>query len=239
MLKADRQVLWAVVIAAAVLASELAVPIVSQLFSARCASTAVPCSGDALTAAYTRQVATYTGLLFLATVVLAGFGAYQGWLTKRGLDVARADFVAVHRPKIIVRGFEIQNTNVPVGEPIEGWFMVQNIGDTPAHIWEINTRTVICEPKRLRGDIALADRQEYDITLTAGEAEQFLFDAQTAPDHAQSFRLLENNEFVYVVGQVRYRDNNKIERQTGFIRKWDIRTNTWSTVTESDYEYAF
>ena len=48
----------------------------------------------------------FTGVLALFTIVLAGASIWQGVLTRQGIVLGNKEFVATHRPKIVVLGFQ-------------------------------------------------------------------------------------------------------------------------------------
>jgi len=43
----------------------------------------------------------------------------------------------------------------------------------------------------------------------------------------------------FVIGQVKYRGDDNVERITGFCREYSRDTGMWSQIKDSEYEYAY
>ena len=70
-------------------------------------------SAEQTVAVYTKALAAFTGVLALFTVVLAGASLWQGYITQQSLKLAREEFLATHRPEIIIHS--VTFTNVQQG----------------------------------------------------------------------------------------------------------------------------
>jgi hypothetical protein len=71
----------------------------------------------------------------LATVVMAWFT----WKLTDSIKLEREEFIATHRPKIIVRAFRLNLEGVTIDHKYPVEFIYLNEGETPAHIKEIGT----------------------------------------------------------------------------------------------------
>ena len=177
-------------------------------------------------AVFTFALMVFTGLLVL--------------VSNRQVNLARQEFISTHRPKIIVRAFEMGNPQLPDEETIFVMFVAQNIGDSPAHIEEIRTRIFILpNGTEIPSNAVLQNSIPIEITLQGGERELFPSDDGTVPLPGQGVQIFATTMNLYCVGIVRYADDMGAIRETGFCRQWHFRANRWETITSSEYEYAY
>lgn len=189
----------------------------------------------------------------VATVFVAGFtwtlwrtSAEQSRLTRASINLGTREFISTHRPKIIVRAFEMGDKELPVDTSILVLFVAQNIGESTAHIQQIRSRVLIHDARyqiptnlTLRPTIVDGQMIAYDIPLKGGEKELFSVDDGTAPRNNESMEVYGETKNLYCIGVILYSDDNGTERETGFCRKWNFRADGWETIGNSEYEYAY
>jgi hypothetical protein len=94
----------------------------------RCTGAFIDKNDPAITALATAVIAIFTIVLVFVT-------NRQAKLTRDGIELARKEFIATHRPKIIIRF--IQGPFMDDNGHQFAWISLVNIGDTPATIEEI------------------------------------------------------------------------------------------------------
>ncbi len=191
--------------------------------------------------------AIFTGTLFVSTVGLwwATWGtlkharedsARQSRDTHIQLELIRRQFVAAHRPRVILRTAEMRGDDVVV--------LLANAGDTIAKLQVIaggygykrlhvhsmspnwaNPPGLVTLP--LTPDIdTLASGQRISVTLARGVGLH---------------TMLSGHEF-FIVGVVRYEDANEAVRETSFIRRYERSFGAFlpldSNWAHADMEYA-
>ncbi len=80
---------------------------------------------------YTGELAAFTKWLVAATILLAAIAIWQGVQLMRTVDLGREEFIAAHRPRIILRD---STTEQFMGELIVVEYILSNVGDAPATI---------------------------------------------------------------------------------------------------------
>lgn len=168
-----------------------------------------------LTAISTLAIAAFT-------VVLAWVGYCQARLIRKSIDLARQEFIATHRPKIIVRFIQ-----GPFNEPEDGrqfaWLTLVNVGETRGTIVGLG-RDLARRVGRggwLPPGLAADLRQINPVVLESGD--RFVVDvrAQTAPTDSTIAEDIWPGVELCAVGVIQYRDDNGKLLETGFLRIWD------------------
>jgi hypothetical protein len=191
---------------------------------------------DNLTAISTLVIAVFT-------VVLAGATWLQFQLTRKTIDLARQEFIASHRPRIILRDVHLIAENVH--------YMLVNVGDTDATIVESWIMAEFIEhgnrfsPLRSPGHDDLGH-----LVVAAGESKDLTYPLSGEISFAVKFpnsrRIgIEGKPAVfgerYFVGVVVYEDGLKVRRRSVFRRRWDDGSLTFIRLPpeqERDHEYA-
>lgn len=201
-------------------------------------------SNDGKIVEFTRQLASYTfglfvatGALFLATGVLAILGWRQARDMAKSLDLARQEFIATHRPRIIVQF--IQGPFDDGIEPEFVWVTVTNVGETPATITAIGSDLARRQGRNfwLPPGISADLRDITPSVLESGErliiqvkSKTVTSDANIAADALGDFELC-------AVGQIRYQDGNGRTLEMAFLRVHDGHGNfTPSDNPEDEYQ---
>jgi hypothetical protein len=208
-----------------------------------------------MTAWATVIVALFTGTPFLATA-----GQYRQ--LRRSVDLARDEFNATHRPKIILHAVETATDvqSADSREPTIGASIIYfNVGDTPAFLTEIKAKIsqyrlplqsglgigIGVELAKLRvpsGEV-IPGVPEYCAVTSRHTEDSVRFAARAAHGRGHESALV-------LIGKISYRDGLGITRETGFCRKLDLGafpfqagqpgTPRWVPLKDHpEYEYAY
>ena len=182
-------------------------------------------------------------IIAIFTIVLAGFTGALWFSTNRlykattdAVTLAREEFVATHRPRIIVYGMEV---SLPGDDkPRHIHFRYVNTGDTDASVTFIESRVVYAKAMVVPAGIELRrhDVITQPILVRSGENGFAI-----TLDGAGFLNLVRSGKdgIVFCVGIIAYRDSNDIERRTGFCRWFDSQAERWKKLEDDDYEYAY
>jgi hypothetical protein len=199
----------------------------------------------------TAELSTYTGGLYSATVILAIatvalviatvglviMAVLQSRDMKASVDLARAEFVATHRPRVIVR--LIQEPWYETGSMIrKAWVTVVNVGVNPAILEEFG------------GDIAYRNRYGWlppgldaspkeiaSVTLLSGQRHRFTVSAKLPYTDNDAFYVATGDRSTHIVGSLKYLDGQGVVRETAFSRTYDELAETFSISEDPEEEY--
>jgi hypothetical protein len=160
-----------------------------------------------------------TGMIAVFTIVLAVVTGKQASLTRQSIDLARSEFIASHRPRLIVRFLQGPFYDDEGVEFV--WITFANIGDTPAIIHEVgldlarrNKKSghwsppgLDATPKRIK-PVTLKSGDRYVIKVTGKKP---ISDLEIFQDITEAYELC-------AVGAVRYQDRDGLTRETAFFR---------------------
>jgi hypothetical protein len=181
---------------------------------------------------------TAVSTVFIAvfTIVLAWVTNRQARLTRQAIALARQDFTATHRPRIIVRSIQ-----GPFHRPDDVQFVrinVINIGPSAAIIQELGCDLARRKGKLWRAPGADGSPKTIDpIRLISGERRTFEVPAKTAYTEAEIFADAIDAEEICAFGAIRYRDDNGIMRDTGFFRIYDPKSERFVPSNDPGEEY--
>jgi hypothetical protein len=186
---------------------------------------------------YTKELSNYTLWLVIATTILGGIGAYQGWQLKRTVSLARDEFNATHRPRIRVRRVVLEED--PKTHDARVGYMIANVGESPAHITGGMARIVYRErvfgPPNLKIIEGVNIHQE---TLRPGEQHSYSIDndeIMQAFQFERPFPFENHTSTLYCYGFIRYTDNLGAIRETAFCRLFE--RERFIGIGNPDYEY--
>lgn len=201
----------------------------------------------AITTVATVFMAIFTGLLWNSTKRL--------WeTTEKSIDLARKEFIAGHRPKLIVRRVSLHwNDSLNKITGIE--YVVANIGDNPGTIIESNATIhwLDIHPGFVMPGIGfLPAESPYDDdtqsmgndTFKTGTSAPFIENTDTINDVSlentrKEHVILLRPQELYFLGYILYKDEVGTIRRTAFCRLYDYRTMRFYAVDDPDYEYAY
>jgi hypothetical protein len=176
------------------------------------------------------------------TVVLARVTGRQARLTRESIDLARAEFVSTHRPRIIVRN--LSTYGVVVGHPITINFMVMNIRESVALLVGIES-FIFLKPQdgKIPRALRLSACQNKKERLVSGDFEIISQVSDFVPERSHIEMLQTGERLLCIAGCVSYSDDNRVHRRTGFVRYCDISDLsgffTFSPIEDAEYEYAY
>jgi hypothetical protein len=172
------------------------------------------------------------GITAIATIIIAAFTAtlwgatrQQGSLTFESLKLARQEFSATHRPRIVVRF--IQGPFDDAIEPQFVWVTVANVGASQATIVAIGS-----DLARRRGrnnwlppGVGAGFRDVAPSVLESGDRLILKVKAQEITSALTIFAESVGNNELCVVGQIRYQDANGRKFEMAFLRVHDGEGN--------------
>jgi len=197
-------------------------------------------------------VAGFTLMLWISTDKLWKASATQLRQAQTQLDLAREEFVATHRPRLIVRGIGFaQGAAGEKSEPESVEFVIANVGETDATILELHAAVWV-----LANDAQQPPEPPYDETPIAELANIVIRDgARHVGRYAPGIRLgnlitiLQALEFgptkrIRFVGRLLYADAvvgpERGEYSMAFCRSYDFDLGRFvrERPPEPDYEYG-
>ncbi|MDB5610235.1 MAG: hypothetical protein JWP25_7135 [Bradyrhizobium sp.] len=162
-----------------------------------------------------------TAFIAVFTIVLARVTGKQARLTTAALNLARQEFIATHRPRVILRYMQGPFRND--GQEFV-WLSFVNVGANTATIEafgaDLAKRSDETEAWEMPG-LNATPNEIPPIALTCGQRHVFTVTAKTAVTDAQIFREAMRDHQLCAVGIIRYRDDNGVSRDTGFLRVLD------------------
>jgi hypothetical protein len=165
-------------------------------------------------------------------------------LTRDSLALARDEFNATHRPKLIVQSVQFVNVVVPAdqSETISAWVRLANTGETAATDFRVHgfiTRQKLPLDNGIpiptqKSDVTELESSERTFVLLPSEflvsKEQVIQDAFTG---ANAYGPL------FCMGTINYADGSGGRRETGWCRQYDATKRRWLETNNPEYEYAY
>jgi hypothetical protein len=201
---------------------------------------------DALLVIFTAILAIFTGCLYFSTRKLWKAGEEQMRITRDSLHLAKEEFIATHRPRLIVRSVTLlppRHPSLPIepGEPIQIEWAVVNVGNTPAKIIEGNaTHLVGGQSFNARTPYSSERNNMTGIALIPGGAYTFVLQADgvDVQNPAQLDIISRGGMVIYFFGFIMYQDDIGNVRRTAFCRRYDPIVGRFRLVDDPDYEYT-
>jgi len=195
-----------------------------------------------VTAVATFTMAVFTGTLWLVTNKAVRVAQDQFRFDKEALkgsmdlavaqiELARDEFDAAHRPRIITRSFERATSDGKAAVS----FVFVNTGDIETKIAEIGTYV---GDNSNPGKIFNIERSAFPKAVRAGDRRSYFIvnDRMMGPIDTYGIRPgLEGDQ--YLIGFIKYVSSERTF-QTGFCRKFNRENGRWVRQTESEYEYV-
>lgn len=164
--------------------------------------------------------------------------------TAEAVQMNRAEFIATHRPRIVLRNVDLPD--IERGGYPGGTIWATNVGDTVAHVIKFEAQWFTGEHLPMRNpfarteptqtlikEIAPGVSQPFDLPEIADREDQA--SATHAAIHQEPERAAPT---LYLIGVVKYRDDNGQLRRTGFCRRYDRKTRRFRVVDDLDYEHV-
>jgi hypothetical protein len=205
--------------------------------------------GEAITALFTVVLSISTIGLWLQTKRLARDSDAQTLNMKKSIDLARAEFLSTHRPRIILR--EAIIGSVLEDEPIHVVYQLANIGETQGTIInsgmrvEVVNRTVErllmhpnVEDSSDLGEIKLGPGESRLLRIDGPDWQETTFTPQLRDDGEDGALRWSTNCAIHFVGQILYEDEVGIRRRTGFRRELVVKRQRFYQIEgEPDLDY--
>jgi hypothetical protein len=184
----------------------------------------------ALNAVFGGLVAAFTGALVIV-------GDRQHKAAMAAIGVARDEFNATHRPRIIVR-----DVHYGAGDEEACIYLhIVNVGDAFGRIVELKAEAKIVTDGQFAPNI---DSEEIDLGRGLGPGEQHKFAADVSlPERmmmlpARAYRDIAVTGSVHLVGNIVYVDGSGRRRRTRFQRKHVRDEDVFMELGNPNYEYA-
>lgn len=192
-------------------------------------------NGELLTALGTLAVAAFTLTLWLTS-------KEQSALTRKSIDLARAEFIASHRPTVKVRGFRWDGNEISGDSAHAVQFEYVNVGDGIATVKEIGTAIAFTakpdaasKPPEVTSFSVL--KVDPPISLQSGQRELGATEDNFSWEGVEIKMVRDRAAYVYCIGYIVYSDGNGVERRTGFCRRFNFPTVRWEVAADDEYEY--
>jgi hypothetical protein len=182
--------------------------------------------GVAITALATIVIAIFTRTLWLASVE-------QSRLTRESIDLARAEYISTHRPRLRIRRVRARLTD---GEAIVVHFVVLNCGDTNAKVDRYEATLHVCTGP---GKDAMQERLSIIGADLVGGQSELIISAPSSFIFSSAWKVGERHSGakVEVRGTFEYADDNNVVRRTGIWRVYSADSARFEPVDDPDYEY--
>ena len=177
-----------------------------------------------------------TFIIAVFTITLWHATTMQAQLTRKSIDLARSEFLATHRPKVIVRFIQrpiFNERNMPTI-----YITVANIGSSRATIEAFGADLARLGPNGWlppglnAGAIPIAP-------IHLGSGQRYTHEVTGRVSTLENdFDEFGGTEIIYAIGEIRYRDGNGVLRETGFYRRYDNRAKKFTPSPRDDEEYV-
>lgn len=189
--------------------------------------------------------ATHDNILAFGTVMIAAF-TFTLWrsnkrlwdASERQFKLARDEFISTHRPRLIVRQFQLD----PVfpNHKITVHFSVVNVGST------------VAIPHYFAGEVALWNGRYFELPgidpvikpvegllrIANGQRITALAESRFVLSQSQHVNLAADKLIISVIGEITYADELGTEHRTGFRRTYNRQIDKFSRPDDPDDEYC-
>jgi hypothetical protein len=191
-------------------------------------------------AAYTLWLAIFTGALVVVSAIQIGFLVRAEGATRHSLDLAREEFVSTHRPKLIVRQFQLDP--ISANSFIRIWHSIINVGDTEATLTFTTSQAALWNPHESFWeapgiDPVIRPILPNPITIRSGQRVSATAESAIEVTDNQFRAILARNLIVCAVGEITYRDGLGTDRRVGFRRNYDVGADMFTASENTDQEY--
>ena len=187
---------------------------------------------------FTIVLAISTIGLWLATNKLWAAGEKQFSFTQQSIDLARDEFIASHRPVIVVRAVHF-NTVMTPNHTIKMRFIATNTGDTEATILTVGAKIVKGQKHvpEIPGEFPALNTKV--IILKSGEFSEWTFETDFVVTPGDFSAIQVKSLIIFCVGFVQYRDSLGAGHLTGFGRQYDTERGGFFAIDHPTYEYSY
>jgi hypothetical protein len=189
------------------------------------------------------RIARFTERLFWATVALSVIALFQflaflwqGWQLQRTVTLARAEFVATHRPRLVVRFVNLIEEGEKRKRAIE--FTVVNVGLSNASIRgsSVNAEFLVLRetrnPHTYPQNDLIAPRR-----FVPGATDRYTFTTiELVNADINELQLGVNSMYLRFYGYIVYEDDMGNSRTTFFARNYNVLSESFGAVDDPDYD---
>ena len=186
---------------------------------------------------WTKWLFMATGTLAVTTIFLAIFTGRLWSTTKASLNRIDREFLATHRPLLVVR--QIEYVRRPEGDLVK--YTVANVGMSTAKI----TRSKIRVWTEGKGKEWPAAPPYSECTqgvpngaIEAGRSFDHSYQEPAGNMDMTMAAVITGAFDTMLLGYIEYSDENDIPRRVGFCRKRIFGRNRFEAVVDGDYEYS-
>lgn len=189
-----------------------------------------------------REFSTAVATVFIAIFTFTLWQSTKRMMraTQSAVDLARQEFIATHRPRVIVRF--IQGPFQEDGRRLI-FITFANVGDSEAiikaigadlAIWRVDAEGGSWESPGLEATPVDLDPV---ISLKSGQRHTVRVTGRGTWGDTQTFAERSDQILTITQGAIEYRDGNGISRETGFSRTFDRRSRTFRASENPEEEY--
>ncbi len=172
--------------------------------------------------------------------MLARVSRRQSNLIADQIKLAREEFVATHRPRLMLRRFYLNDPVLAEGQALRIIFMIQNVGDSVGRVVEIRSATLVLGPgEPLRPNMGFGFAESFNVSLTSGQSEIFPVSGSTPLGNDERMWVPQGKKTLFCLGAVIYLDEMDNRREIGFCRRYDAVHERWDKMDNPEYEYEF
>ena len=181
-----------------------------------------------------------TAVIAIYTIVLARVSKRQSNLIADQIKLAREEFIATHRPRLMLRRFYLKDIVLTEGQAPSIIFMIQNIGDSAGRVVEIRSATVVLGPgELLLPNMGFGFTEPFNVSLRSGQSEIFPVNGSSPLEKEERMWVPQGKKTLFCLGVVIYLDEMDNRREIGFCRRYDAIHKRWDKTDNSEYEYEF
>lgn len=181
------------------------------------------------------------------TLAISGL---QTDLMEKQKEIQRLQFLATHRPKVIVRQMGWDGPGHPGNAdgtdalPVIVRFQMVNRGNVTAHVTAANITLVPINPLQVppmpfpgMRPVDVTNNVRFNLNVANGQVLDYQSPDITLKNREDWLRMIERTYPVYVVGFLKYDDGAGSEYRTHFLRVLDPAKDRFFPADDPDYEY--
>ncbi len=162
---------------------------------------------------------------------------------EQSAEIAWHDFIATHRPKIIVRRFSINEVGDD-GESVDWGYEMVNTGESLATVvrsstklwWHPSTEPLL--PATPPYADPIAQSIPIEIGMSMALSSQRVKDFSFVSGFEEESDATPTGDRLFALGYIEYKDTIGKTRRTAFLRRYDFKAKCFDIIPHSDYEYA-
>ena len=184
-----------------------------------------------LTALATIAIGIFNWTLWRATTK-------QGRLTAEAIELTRKEFIATHRPRVIVRFIQGPFDDAESHHQYI-WVTIANIGVNPATVEAFGCDLARRDHMRqwVIPGLDASPKAIPPFSLISGQRHPFTVTAKTPYTDKEKLADAQGIQQLCAVGAIRYVDGNGVVRETGFFRTFDTNSKIFVASKNDEVEY--